>query len=352
MIRSPTFALNDDIDFNEYLRYLQTVNKFDINLDEQKLKREYRSIKDKPCDQREQDENHLYIEPICLFHNKLPEIQFTDTVDLIRDRISSFNDIYDNTATESFKYDGTTPIYHDKLALDFLTLQNSQAHKAIATFHSRENDRIKIPKYIVAQIIADSFTFYVSYNDTSMRRGCTLRNYTIGLHSLDKLFLYPGDVLNFNRHITWLDYCTWTGPQHLRFYSWVCWSASQLFRVSLLAPHITVTQRHGHSERWSLYYGNDITGDDATIYEMNKQLEIRNDDDRWLYFRVLQGEGYDYLVAVSPYKSKKWVQIQRERETRLRTNLTKTVYDIYTDKLIETPIQFPTRYIRQNYTRN
>jgi hypothetical protein len=46
------------------------------------------------------------------------------------------------------------PIYKDNRVFDFLLLQRTQAHKAIATYHSIEENKIQVPKYIIAQIHA------------------------------------------------------------------------------------------------------------------------------------------------------------------------------------------------------
>jgi hypothetical protein len=346
-----TFSYHEDIPFTTYLKNIQAASKFASHLSPIQIALAYSEVSNKACT-RQEDENHFYLEPVCLFQKKYPTMEFTQVVDMLYDNIQWFNHVYNTAPAESFNYEWASPIYKDNLSRDFLLLQNTQAHKAIAAFHSIEQDKIQIPKNIMAEIIAQDYTFYAVYNDTSMRRWCTLTNYKVALQSMDKVFLYPGHVLNFNQHIRWLPYCTGRWRTDLMFYGGVCGAASQLFRSALIIPWIQVTQRHGHSERWGYYYGDEITGDDAAIYEMHKQLEIKNNDTRWIYFRTIIGDNYDYLIAVSPYKSKQWVQITRERETALRTNLTKNIYDIHNIHNTQEPIHFPTRYIRKNNTRN
>lgn len=337
------------ISFAEYTRHVQSLHWFQQHINSN-IHTIYRSIQNKPCT-RSSDQHYFYVDPICLYQNKLPDMQFIDVIDTIREYIIGFDNVYNSTPTNSFNYEWAKPIYKDQRADNFRQLQKSLAHKTIATYHSIHEDKIQIPKHIIAQRHAAWYTFYASYNDTSMRRWCTKTNYDIALASIDRVLLYPWHVLNFNRHIQWLPYCTGRWRTDLMFYSWVCGSASQLYRVALLIPHIQILQRHWHSQRRWYYYGSDITGDDATIYEMNKQLEIKNNDKRGIYFRTIQEKKYDYLVAVSPYQVEHWVKIRRERETTLRTNLIRSIYD-KTSRIIREEEAFPTSYSRKNNTRN
>jgi len=346
-----TFSYQEDITFETYLEYIQAVSKFGSHLSPIQLELAYTTISDKICT-RQEDENYFYLDPVCLIHKIYPTLEFTQVVDLLHDSIQWFDHVYNTAPTETFNYEWWAPNYRDTISRDFLLLQNTQAHKAIATFHSIQEDKIQISKQNLAQIIAQDYTFYAVYNDTSMRKWCTLHNYKVGLQSMDKVLLHPWEILNFNKQISWLDYCKGSGRTDLQFYAGVCGAASQLFRTSLIVPGIEVTQRHAHSERWGYYYGDDITWDDAAIYEMHKQFEIKNNDTRGIYFRTIQGEGYDYLVAILPYKNRQWVQITRQRESTLKTNIIKDIYDIHDASTIQTSVQFPSRYIKKNNTTN
>ncbi|MBO7505104.1 hypothetical protein J6T66_02960 [bacterium] len=44
----------------------------------------------------------------------------------------------------------------------------------------------------------------------------------------------------------------------LSFYGGVCGMVSQLFRVSLLDPDISINKRFSHNERFVQYYGENI----------------------------------------------------------------------------------------------
>ena len=350
-ICSYTSAYQEVIDFSDYLWYINAFNKYDSNISDTELETAYQTIQAKECT-RSEDRQDYIVDPICIRQKKLPEIPFTDAIDLLRDNVEWFNYVYNTTPTEVFDYEGWLPNYKDQTSIDFLLIQNTRAHKALATYHAIEEDRIRIPKKIIAQIQADTYRFYAVYNDTSMRKGCTLQNYEVALYSMDKVLLYPWQVFNFNKHITDLDYCTWRWRKDLQFYGWVCGAASQLFRSSLIVPFINITQRQWHSERRATYYGDEVTGDDAAIYEMYKQLEIQNNGDRGVYFRTIKWDNYSYLVAITPYKPEQAVRINRYRESKLKTTITKTLYNINNHERYPDISEFSTRYTRRNYNTN
>jgi hypothetical protein len=53
------------------------------------------------------------------------------------------------------------------------------------------------------------------------------------------------------------------------------------------------------------YYSEYVFGDDAALYEMNKQLEIKNIGDTELYFKVLDKKNANYFVIITPEKNNK-----------------------------------------------
>lgn len=344
-------AHQEIIDFDQYLWYINAFNKYDNNISDTELDAAYQTIKDTECVWVDNG-NYYNITPICFRKKQLPELEFTEAIDRIRDNIVWFNYVYNTTPTDIFDYEWWLPNYKDQKALDFLLIQQTRAHKALATYHTIEQDTIRISKDTIAQIQADNYKFYAVYNDTSMRKWCSLQNYEVALYSMDKVFLYPGQIFNFNKHITDLDYCTWRWRKDLQFYGGVCGAASKVFRASLIIPFVTVTQRHGHSERRATYYGDEVTGDDAAIYEMYKQLEIQNTGNRGIYFRTIKWDTYSYLVAIVPYKPNQAVRITRSRESKLKTNITKSLYDIQSHQFYPDTTEFATKYTRRNYTSN
>jgi vancomycin resistance protein YoaR len=69
------------------------------------------------------------------------------------------------------------------------------------------------------------------------------------------------------------------------FYGWVCGAATQIFRIWLLHPDITIVEREPHQIRYNQYYGSILAGDDAGIAEQYKKLIIKNTSDYPIYFK-------------------------------------------------------------------
>jgi hypothetical protein len=44
----------------------------------------------------------------------------------------------------------------------------------------------------------------------------------------------------------------------------------------LINPKLYVTKRYNHNQSYAGFYGSDIMGDDASMYEMAKQFEFEN----------------------------------------------------------------------------
>jgi len=70
-------------------------------------------------------------------------------------------------------------------------------------------------------------------------------------------------------------------------------------------PDIEIVKRSPHSVRYVPYYSDYVFGDDAAIYEMSKQFEIKNNSEQTTYFKVLSQDNAAYLVSIVPSKSTK-----------------------------------------------
>jgi vancomycin resistance protein YoaR len=53
-------------------------------------------------------------------------------------------------------------------------------------------------------------------------------------------------------------------------------------------PGLTTIERHNHSKWRSLYYGANVMGDDAAMYQNSQRFIVRNDFDEPIYFRVFE----------------------------------------------------------------
>lgn len=215
-----------------------------------------------------------------------------DTIDALRDNIIDFSEKY-KPFTNSYTYFGWQPIF--------------------ASWFSSDQTQY--------------FNFYVADKDISKLSRCNTTNYLIALKAIDKVLLKPWETFNANKNLaqkTW--YCTGRWEANFLFYGGVCWMVSQLFRTSLINPAIQITQRHAHSEWFVQYYWEDYGWDDAAVYQMNKQFEIKNISDQDIYFRSLQIWDMTYLVAITPKTEKgNPVQITKAQPLKNKIELTRTI---------------------------
>jgi len=309
------------------------------------VSQEYVEIQDMPCKRYENDDHYL-VEPICLRKDELPKLEFAQAVDTIWPHIAHFSHAYDLSGMTGFRYSWTDITIDQQDILIYQDYYQTIHNKAVATKYAHQNQKIHIPKSLIWYRQIQEYTLYVIYNDTSMRKWCTLHNYRVALESLNGLYLNPGDIFNYNDHISRLDYCKGTWPQDLLFYAGACWAASQLFRTALLTPNIWVLERYNHTDRRGMYYGKQILWDDATIYQKNKELIIQNNDTQPIYRKTQIFEEYDYLVSIKPIQNDTQTYITRELDNR-KTNVMKNVYHTNTNERWETA-QFPSTY-RRNY---
>jgi len=99
---------------------------------------------------------------------------------------------------------------------------------------------------------------------------------------------------------------------------------AQMFRTALLHPAIEIVKRQPHNERFVQYYGEQVRGDDAAIYQMSKQFEIKNAGPTDIYFRTKVKGNITFLIAISP-RSSQWVEIKKEPLSNLSAKLERTI---------------------------
>jgi vancomycin resistance protein YoaR len=110
-----------------------------------------------------------------------------------------------------------------------------------------------------------------------------------------------------------------------------------------MIPNITVTKRYPHIRRRAQFYGKTIYGDDAAVLTTDKQLEIRNDGNFPIYFKLITFEDYTYLVGISPIKQNTTVKIQKIPTGPLTALVTKTLIDRTRQEVIKIE-EFFSRY--------
>lgn len=119
------------------------------------------------------------------------------------------------------------------------------------------------------------------------------------------------------------------------FYQGVCGFSTQVWRNALINPYLETTHRQNHGNWWKAYYGDEIVGDDAAIYEMDKQLEFRNGSDYPIYMRTLEVNGNKYLLSVVPKQADQIVEIRREQIGKLKGRVIRTIINKKTSKQID-----------------
>jgi hypothetical protein len=189
--------------------------------------------------------------------------------------------------------------------------------------------------------IIEQYSWYVSDRYIDNYGRCAKQNFMRAFDEFGTIILQPSQTLNINKLLAWLDwYCTWwsddgeSGREYM-FYQWVCGFSTQVWRNALINPYFETVRRQNHGNRWKAYYGDEIVWDDAAIYEMDKQLEIRNGSDLPIYMRTLEVAGNKYLLSVVPKQTDQVVEIRREEIGNLRGRVIRTIKDKTTNKQLD-----------------
>ncbi|MDR2189963.1 MAG: VanW family protein [Candidatus Peribacteria bacterium] len=179
----------------------------------------------------------------------------------------------------------------------------------------------------MARYWVQNLAFYVSEKDISQLSPCNTQNYMLALQRLDGYLLAPGATFNANRELAKVKgYCTGRGEPKFLFYGGVCGMTAQTFRTAIMHPAIEIVKRRPHNEWFVQYYGEDVGGDDAAIYEMSKQFEMKNNGSDDIYFKVKRNAEHTFLVAVSP-RTTQWVEITKHPLTQRSIDLERTIYE-------------------------
>lgn len=303
-----------------------------------------RYIIQQDCFYSKEDASTYIITPSCLFQNKLPQLPLAQALEILWPHIESFNTVY-NESAQSFVYEWTSPIVSKKYDI----FPKTTAEKIALVKAQLQNQKIKIESYALALHSIKQANFYVVYRDISPLKRCTKQNYFVALNILNNKVIQPWATLNLNQEIAnaqW--YCKGSGRKDLMFYGGVCGAATQLFRVSLLSPQIDISKRYGHSQRLVPYYSEYVFGDDAAMYEMSKQFEIKNQSTDELYIKYLQKNGGVYLAVITPQKDKKWVSINKFQTQKLKATVEKNIYEWEPKNIIDGQ-KFLSTYTQKEY---
>jgi hypothetical protein len=188
---------------------------------------------------------------------------------------------------------------------------------------------IEIDNEILAKLMFENYSFYSVPTNLANRWPCSLTNYKLAISKLNWLELKPWEILDLNKLISNDPRsCKWNSTKSFLFYWWSCGASSQLFRLSLIMPNITILERAGHAKRRALYYWSNIMWDDAAMYENSKKFIIRNDFDTSIYFIAYEKWNYVYLVWIVPEKVDNYVEIIKNVNW-YRSSVFKQIYNKY-----------------------
>ena len=196
------------------------------------------------------------------------------------------------------------------------------------------------------------YSYFVTQRDISMYGYCNKKNFYVASLSVDKKYLEPWEEFNLNKRIAYrLWYCKDT-DENIPFYGGVCGVASLVFRTALLHPDLEVLERSPHQIWYSVYYGTNIRGDDATVAQYYRQLRLRNASPYPLYYKFHDTipEKSINIVVISPTTQYKKYQttISKKQTGELSATLDKTVYK---DNQLLNTIRFDSTYERVSNIR-
>lgn len=285
------------------------------------------------------NEENYFVSPSCVLQNKLPKLDYKDAIDYLRPYIEWFWTTYNENET-NFSYEWTFPIFKEDLDIYPYLISSKQ----IFINTGNQNKMIHLNKKHIAFYTIRNLWFYVTNKDLSILKNCTKKNYTVAINSFDWITLEPNESINLNKHLSYLSwYCKWTWPQNLRFYWWVCGFVTQLFRTSIILPEIEVKKRYPHNVRLSAYYSDYIFWDDAAVYEIWKQFEIKNNSKYSIYFKELNKWESNYFVAILLWKPEHWVNVTKKQTWKLEWTINIDTYNLETKKIINN-IKFISKY--------
>lgn len=277
--------------------------------------------------------NFFEVEPSCFIQGDMPRLDSPQKAfEHIQKYIDGFDSIYDLDAT-SFVYEPSSINYKPnspkafKLSNFIDPSQSSDLYLYILLDSLWYT--IKLPKSSIALNQMENYSLYVSDKDLTKRYGCRLTNYNIAMWLLDDMVIGPWKTYNFNTALAskQTEYCTWSSKRQYLFNSGVCGVSTKLFRNWLINPYTKVTERYSHTNRLVNFYDEYIYGDDASVYERDKQLHIKNISNKPIYFNVYKSKWHSYLLALYPGKTSLSSMVTRKQTSSLKSIVWSNVFN-------------------------
>lgn len=317
---------NENIDsFWNFLDDIETVKKAENWIKFSTYYDDLQTLENKTC-VIEDYNTYSYISPVCLLKNT-SYLSVSKSLEYLTKNLNMFYDMYQQDSY-NFIYKATEPSYSYSIVDNYLKYRWSIYEKLAILYWTHENKMIMVDNYVLARLMFQNYSFYSVPTNLANRWPCSLTNYKLAISKLSWKELKPGEILDLNALISNDSRsCKWNSTKSFLFYWWSCWASSQLFRLSLIMPNITVLDRAWHAKWRALYYGSNIMWDDAAMYENSKKFVIRNDFESSIYFVAYEKWNYVYLVWVVPNKVSDFVKIDK-KVNWYRSSVFKYVYDV------------------------
>lgn len=260
----------------------------------------------------------------CFLLGEYPVIWFEDAVQLVRDKVDTIDKVYDIRLSD-FSFWGSevrssniTPLSKYKNTLQNTFSIDNWKTTIIST-------KVEIPLESFAMEQFKQYAVVAADRDISLYGDCAKQNFMVWMSAMEHIVLQPGESRNANNTFAYLPgYCKGDGETEYMFYQGICGVSSMAYRASLLNPNIAITKRASHSKWYTRYYGEDIYGDDASLYEDIKQFEIRNDSQDIMLIKSKLIGDRPYLVMIHPQRLPSIVHIQKKQTGELSAQITRT----------------------------
>ena len=325
IINCKVFA-NDVFEFNAFLDDIETVENAKNNINIFSYVDQIEKLKNERCIVQNY-ESYSYISPVCLLKNT-NYLTTQKSLEYLVKKINTFYDVYQQDSYY-FTYKATKPSFWYSLYDRYLQNTWTIYEKLAILYRTNKNRMIEIDNEILAKLMFENYSFYSVPTNLANRWTCSLTNYKLAISKLNWLELKPWEILDLNKLISNDPRsCRWNSTKSFLFYWWSCWASSQLFRLSLIMPDVTVLERAWHAKRRALYYGSNIMWDDAAMYENSKKFIIRNDFETSIYFIAYEKWNYVYLVWIVPKIIDKYVEVIKNVNW-YRSSVFKQIYNQY-----------------------
>lgn len=340
-------SASDVIFFSDYVEDIEIVKDYYENMSLDYFKEDFDKVKSSQCVVQYFDE-YVKVSPICFYYTDWLALDTDKVLDYLIDNIDWFDEIYQQDSYE-FKYSPTQSHYVYSNLNKYNIYKWSLFEQMVLMYWQWKWKMLMIDYETFAELLLDRYSFYVVPTYLANRWPCSLQNYRIAAAKLNWYVLQPWESLNMNSLIKYnYGACKWASTESHMFYWGSCGSSTQLFRMSLIMPNLTVLERYNHSKWRALYYGNKIMWDDASMYENSQRFTVQNDFDVPIYFRVYEKDNISYLVWAVPQKVYNYVEIKKDVDG-LRSSVFKKVFDNMWNLL--DVFQFDSRYQSITYSK-